>query len=48
MELMSNYQNSMNLLIVTDDEVVKSNIVSIKPTVTDENRAVPAISYVSN
>ncbi|WP_346726990.1 GMC oxidoreductase [Bacillus suaedae] len=46
MELMANYQNSMNLLIVTDDEVVKSNKVSTNPTVTDEHGPVPAISYV--
>jgi choline dehydrogenase-like flavoprotein len=46
MELMSNYQNSMNLLIVTDDEVVKRNHVSITPTITDEHGAVPSIGYV--
>ncbi len=47
MELMANYQNTMNLLIVTHDEVVKSNKVSITPTVKDEHGPVPAISYIA-
>ncbi|QOR67173.1 GMC family oxidoreductase [Cytobacillus suaedae] len=47
MELMANYQNTMNLLIVTHDEIVKSNKVSITPTVKDEHGPVPAISYVA-
>ncbi len=46
MELMANYQNTLNMLIVTDDEVVNSNYVSITPTVSDEHGPVPFINYV--
>ncbi|MBE4909154.1 GMC family oxidoreductase [Bacillus luteolus] len=46
MELMSNYQNTMNLLVAIDDEVVKNNKISIMPSITDEHGPVPAISYV--
>lgn len=46
MESMTHYQNTLNMLIVTDDEVAKSNYVTVSPTVSDEHGPIPLINYI--
>ncbi|SDZ82560.1 Choline dehydrogenase [Thalassobacillus cyri] len=44
-ELMADYQKSLSILIVTDDEVDRKNNVSVVPANLDEHGAIPSIRY---
>ncbi|WP_318036217.1 GMC oxidoreductase [Halobacillus amylolyticus] len=44
-ELMAEYKSSLNILIVTDDEIDRNNSVSVLPATLDENGAIPSIRY---
>ncbi|MCM3603054.1 GMC family oxidoreductase N-terminal domain-containing protein [Robertmurraya korlensis] len=44
-DLMVNYRKTLNILIITDDEVDQRNGVNLHPTVSDEHGPVPILSY---
>lgn len=44
-DLMLNYRKTLNLLIITDDEVDHRNGVNLHPTISDEHGPVPLLSY---
>lgn len=44
-DLMLNYRKTLNVLIITDDEVDHRNGVNLHPTISDEHGPVPHLSY---
>ncbi len=44
-DLMLNYRKTLNILIITDDEVDHRNGVNLHPTISDEHGPVPFLSY---
>ncbi|NRD79719.1 GMC family oxidoreductase [Bacillus sp. BRMEA1] len=44
-ELMLNYRNTLSILVLTDDEALFRNRISVDPTLQDENGSIPVIHY---
>lgn len=44
-ELMLNYRNTMSMLVLTDDETLYKNRVTVDPTLPDEHGPIPVIHY---
>ncbi len=44
-EIMRSYQRTLNILILTDDEVNQSNSITLDPELRDENGFLPVINY---
>lgn len=45
-EIMANYRKILNILIITDDDVVQGNGVTLDPSKKDEHGYVPVIKYI--
>ncbi len=44
-ELMANYRQTLNILIVADDEIDQANGVTLDPVIKDEHGPVPVVKY---